>query len=95
MMENGARVDYPEEGEIIRFPSYTIRVDAPAETHAVEVRLNGGSWQPCRKAAGFWWCDWSEFGPGDYLLEVSTRGAEGPFQAGPTRRFKVDLGLTD
>lgn len=38
---------------------YTFRVAAPETADEVDVSIDRGPWRPCRRAAGYWWFDWS------------------------------------
>lgn len=64
-------LDYPRQNEKVTSPDYTFRISAPEDAKSVEVAVNQGPWQPCRKAAGHWWYDWSGYGSGEH--EVVTR----------------------
>lgn len=51
-------IDFPQEGEMVRPPHYTIRLSTPKPA-PVEVSINGGPWQPARESCGFQWVDWT------------------------------------
>ncbi|MBI3291600.1 MAG: hypothetical protein HYZ73_02155 [Elusimicrobia bacterium] len=60
-------LDYPREREVIRHPFYSVRVGAEGG-HNVEVSVDGGTWQRCRHAVGFWWFDWPHVTPGVHTI---------------------------
>lgn len=83
-------IDYPEESEIVDHPTYTYRIRAPKTADLVEIRLDQGQWQPCRRAVGYWWFDWSGYGPGRYQAEVRSRTPSGA-ETSKFRSFTVDF----
>jgi len=56
-------LDYPKAQERISSPEYTFRVGSKVHG-SVEISVDGGPWQPCRPAAGYWWFDWRCEKPG-------------------------------
>lgn len=60
-------VDYPQVGEILTSPQYSIRISTSA-TEGVDISIDGKEWQPCRESVGFWWHDWSGFGAGVHTV---------------------------
>ncbi len=60
-------VDYPQEGEVLIGPDYTIRIGA-SEKGSTEVSIDGGEWKKCRMAEGFWWYDWKHYPPGPHTI---------------------------
>lgn len=61
-------IDYPQQHEIITSPQYTIRLAVSDETQTVAVSIDGGPWQDCRKAAGYFWFDWANYLTGRHEL---------------------------
>jgi hypothetical protein len=70
-----ASIDYPQAGEIIVSPQYTLRITAP-EGLAVEVSIDDGAWQPCRYSVGHWWFDWSNYPAGRHTVCARVSGTE-------------------
>ncbi len=71
-----AVIDFPSEGELVRPGHYAIRVTATG-ADAVEVRLDGTDWLPCREAVGFFWHDWAPQKPGPVVVSARARRAKG------------------
>jgi hypothetical protein len=84
-----ATVDFPREDEVIVSSDYTFRVDAPG-AWSVELSVNGGDWQPCREAVGYWWFDWKA-SPGSHEITARARKANGRPAKSQPRRFSVEL----
>lgn len=53
-------IRYPQEGEVITHPHYTIKVEA-IKGGKVEVLIDKDDWKRCRFAEGFWWYDWTNY----------------------------------
>lgn len=89
--EHPVEVDFPAEGEVVHGGEYAMRVGVGADSERVDVRVNQGAWQPCRRAAGYWWFDWTAEESG--LFEVTARSypREGLVTRSQTRRFEVRL----
>jgi len=78
-------LDYPEEqAHLSASHDYVIRLGVGGE-QAVEIAFDGGAWQPCRYAAGFWWYDWSAITPGTHTLVARMQTAEGTWYRTPVR----------
>lgn len=60
-------LDYPQAGEQVLLGHYAVRVAAKPDV-AVEVAVDGGPWQACREAVGYYWFDWSPAAPGEHTL---------------------------
>ena len=71
MVEAHVIMDYPKESEMITSPNYAFRLSASDETQMVEVSIDGGPWQECRKAGGHFWFDWAHYMSGRH--EISAR----------------------
>jgi len=72
-------IDYPQAGEVVTAPSYSIRI-AAIEAAKVEVFIDGGilaAWQPCRFSADYWWYDWSGYLPGKHRIKVQAHTEDG------------------
>jgi hypothetical protein len=65
--KNYVVVDFPQEGEILTSPSYTLRVSTSAVEN-VHISIDGRDFQPMRESVGFWWYDWANFGAGAHTL---------------------------
>jgi hypothetical protein len=60
-------IDYPVDNETVSGLHYAIRVGA-SDAGFVELSFDGGDWQTCRAAAGYWWFDWGYFSPGTHKI---------------------------
>lgn len=69
-------IDHPSNGEVISGLHYAIRIGA-SENGAVEICFDGGDWQPCRNAGGYWWFDWGYFTPGEHAIVARLRDNDG------------------
>jgi hypothetical protein len=49
-------IDYPSEGDRVIQGHYAVRISAASGP--VDVSINGGEWQSCREANGYFWFDW-------------------------------------
>lgn len=85
------RLDYPQPGEEIQSPHYTLRFAADATPRAVEVSIDDGPWRACREALGHWWFDWSGFGSGEHGLALRVTCADGTVELTRERPLLVRL----
>lgn len=69
-------IDYPCEGDAIYSGHYAVRISM-AGADAVEVSLDGGAWQACRDAAGYFWFDWQTEAAGPHRLVARSRTGKG------------------
>lgn len=71
-------VDYPASGETIGLGHYTFRISSSEALAEAEISIDRGPWQHCRHAAGMWWYDWRDYGPGEHQVAVrgTTRGGQ-------------------
>jgi hypothetical protein len=83
-------VDYPRNGDRLVSDRYTFRVSAPEEG-SVEVSIDDDAWQPCRRAAGYWWRDWSGFNEGPHSVFARVRLPNGRGIISDRREFTVDF----
>jgi len=82
------RVDYPMEGEMITYRTYTFRLSArPAER--VEISIDGEEWLPCRQSVGYWWYDWCHFSAGLHSLQARIASAGNRELKSKPRQFIV------
>lgn len=84
-------IDQPQEDERVTAPSYTFRIKAPLNAERVDVSLDGGPWQRCRYASGYWWHDWAGYGPGPHQAAARVRPFDSRGFILRTRRFSVEL----
>lgn len=63
-------IDFPQENEIIRSPTYTIRIGTNKSTNNVRVKIDTGDWSQARfdSATGFWWFDWANYPAGAHTI---------------------------
>lgn len=83
-------VDFPVQNETICSSHYTIRVSASEKAESVDVSIDQGTWQACRKAEGFWWYDWSDFDNGEHEVIARTPGKGGRYQIAVPVEFMVE-----
>lgn len=63
-------LDYPKETERITSPQYTIRLSASEAFQMVEVSIDAGPWQECRRCGGHYWFDWTDYSSGPHEIEI-------------------------
>lgn len=83
-------IDSPASGETIKSDQYTLRIGAIPEAH-VEVALDGGLWQTCRRYQGYWWFDWSGYKSGRHEAVARLTAPNGEVQRGDDVDFLVEL----
>jgi len=83
-------IDYPAAGEEVSCGHYSFRIGSPEVLECVKVSVNGGAWQDCRHAHGYWWYDWWTFDTGPCCAEASAL-LKGKEVKSPKRKFKVTL----
>ncbi len=83
--KNYVVVDYPQEGEILTSPSYTLRVSTSAVEN-VHISVDGRDFQPMRESVGFWWYDWANYGAGAHTLVARIQVGK-RFQKSKARSF--------
>lgn len=84
-------LDYPSEKEVITSPNYTLRFGASGETQTVEVSIDGGSWQQCRQAGGYFWFDWANCLTGRHEIAARAKPFNGQIEELPARSVRVEL----
>ena len=83
-------IDYPTANETVYCGHYCFRLGSLKEVPYMRVSINGGPWQDCRRANGYWWFDWWNFQTGSFTLEASSE-YEGKTVKTAKRKFKVTL----
>lgn len=83
-------VDFPQQDERITSREYGMRVSTPEGAEEADVSINQGPWQPCRRAVGHWWFDWSGFDPGEHEVIARARGNGGRWLVSTPVEFFVD-----
>lgn len=84
-------VDFPQEGEVVISPEYTLRIGASADAALVEVSIDGGAYQPCRSAVGFWWFDWAGYTKIAHKVSAKVTTHSGGTAFSEPRKFSVKL----
>jgi hypothetical protein len=82
-------IEYPQPGEVVRRPHYTLQVCASSEAVGVDVSIDGGDWRPCRESMGLWWYDWTGFSPGQHHAFARIALDDGRLEVSQPRRFIV------
>ena len=83
-------IDYPQNNETVFCGHYCFRLGSIKPCSAMQVSINGGEWQNCRQANGYWWFDWWNFNTGNFYLEAKAY-VDGKEEKTAKRKFKVTL----
>jgi hypothetical protein len=83
-------VDYPQEGEVVSSPNYSIRISAPQDAKNVELCINQSPWLPCRQAGGYWWFDCTDISSKPYQVRARMRSHDGKVKLTMLRRFQAN-----
>lgn len=51
-------IDHPAEKEAVSGEEYTFRIKTSDRVTQAEISIDGGPWEACREALGYWWFDW-------------------------------------
>jgi hypothetical protein len=85
-------IDYPKQHEKIVPPDYTFRIGTEGNQGSVRgaaVSINGGPFESCRLAVGYWWFDWRVGAPGRYQAVARLELEGGSLVETKPRLFKV------
>lgn len=63
-------IDYPANNEKVYCGHYCFRLGSPSNISWLKISINGGPWQDCRNANGYWWFDWWNFTTGNFYAEA-------------------------
>ena len=63
-------IDYPASNDSIYCGHYCFRLGSPSNISWLKISINGGAWQDCRYANGYWWFDWWNFTTGNFYAEA-------------------------
>ncbi len=83
-------IDYPQNNETVYCGHYCFRLGSRKPCSAMQVSINGGEWQNCRQANGYWWYDWWNFNTGNFYIEAKAY-VDGKEEQTAKRKFKVTL----
>jgi hypothetical protein len=83
-------IDYPQANATVYCGHYCFRLGSVPAADWVKVSVNGGAWQDCRNANGYWWFDWWNFETGSFYAETLAM-INGEEVKSSKRRFKVIL----
>ena len=83
-------IDYPQNNETVYCGHYCFRLGSRKPCSGMQVSVNGGAWQNCRQANGYWWFDWWNFNTGNFYLEAKAF-VDGKEEQTAKRKFKVTL----
>lgn len=84
-------VDFPRQGERITTPQYTLRLSAPEDVAGMDISIDQGDWQPCRKSVGYWWYDWSGYENGEHEIVARVQTGNGKDISCEPHEFFVQL----
>jgi hypothetical protein len=90
-VETHVFMDYPKESEVLNSSNYTLRFTASDETRSVEVSIDGGPWQECRKANGHFWFDWANYMSGRHEIVARARLFNGSIEEAGGRLIRVEI----
>ncbi|MBI4425706.1 MAG: hypothetical protein HY554_18390 [Elusimicrobia bacterium] len=85
-------VEFPQKGEVVASPQYTIRIAAPLDAQRVELSIDSAPFQPCRQAEGRWWFDWTGIEQGYHAALVRVTLSGGFVVSLPTHEMEARLG---
>ncbi len=86
--QNGSiAIDYPKNGEAILPQHYAIRVGSTEDL--VEIAVDGGEWQACRKAGGYHWYDWYNISQGGHKCVARMKLDSGKYKKSKAVAFKT------
>ena len=83
-------IDYPSNNETVYCGHYCFRLGSIEPAEWIKVSVNGGAWQDCRHANGYWWFDWWNFETGAFYAEALAL-INGKEVKTTKRKFKVTL----
>lgn len=84
-------VEYPQGGEAITCPCYTMRIKGVPNASRVEISIDGGEWSACRESLGLWWYDWKGYGSGEHVAAVRAQADGKTVESPEPRKFEVNL----
>ena len=82
-------IDHPQQDQTVTSAIYTFRVDGPETLALLEISVDRGPWQACRRACGYWWYDWSGYADGEHDVIARIRGRNGRWRMSAPRRLLV------
>lgn len=85
-------IDFPQEDEVVNWPSYVMRLWANESTNSVNVSVDGGPWNPARwdEALGYFWFDWSGYSQGPHEIVAESWNELGQRTETSVRNVTVD-----
>lgn len=83
-------VEHPRIGQRSYFPESEYQV-LDASIEGLEISIDDGPWQPCRRAGGCWSYEWTGYQPGRSQAVVRVRPRRREKTPRPTCLFLVDL----
>lgn len=83
-------LDYPQKDDKISSSHYAFRISASEDAEHVAVSIDGCDPIPCRRAAGYFWYDWSNFMPGRHEVLVVAAFPNGVVRQTKIRRVTVE-----
>ncbi|MCK4659256.1 MAG: hypothetical protein KAV82_07005 [Phycisphaerae bacterium] len=86
----GVNIIFPNEGETIVSPDYTIQMYTNESTNNVRVKIDTGDWSQCYFAYHYWWFDWSSYSPGDHEIIAESWNILGQRYETPVRNCTYD-----
>lgn len=83
-------IDYPMNNDTVFCGHYCFRLGSLRDVPYMRISINGGPWQECRRANGYWWFDWWNFQTGSFTAEACSE-IDGKTVKTAKRKFKVTL----
>lgn len=83
-------IDYPLNNDTVFCGHYCFRLGSLRDVPYMRISINGGPWQDCRRANGYWWFDWWNFQTGVFTAEACSEVDGKPVKTAK-RKFKVTL----
>ncbi len=80
-------IDHPHADEAVALSHYTFRMSGPETIAFMEISVDRGPWQSCRRACGYWWFDWTNYGAGPHQLVARGQNRDGSSIGSMPRRF--------
>jgi hypothetical protein len=88
LMQPKIEIDHPQNDETLTGSHYSFRIGGDGLA-SMEVSIDRGPWHACRHSCGYWWYDWTGFGPGPHTLVARGQTRDGFSVGSAPRKFLV------